>query len=209
MSSESSPKTFDLGRQRIGRIYAKALLDAAGEAGVVDLVLEEFESLLQDVVAVNPELREALTGQILSEEQRIAVLNKAFGDRMNQTLLTFLKVVTQHDRQDCLVEIYEATVKLNNEARGLVQVTATTATPMTEETAGSLASRLQQQLGKEIRLNPETDPEIIGGLVLQIGDTVIDGSVANRLKQVRRQALESTAQQAKNSLERFTNSSQS
>ncbi|MBA2115800.1 ATP synthase F1 subunit delta [Bremerella alba] len=210
MAGTSSDKqTFDLSRQRIGSVYAKALLGAADDAGQTEVVLDEFGSLIHDVIAQRDDLRHVISGSILSEEQRIAVLDKAFGDKMNSVLLTFLKVVTQHDRQNCLREIYDAAVKLNNERLGLVEVTAKTATELPQELSDSLTASLKAKLGREVVLKSEVDPSVIGGLVLHVGDTVFDGSVANRLKQLRQKALETTARQAKASLERFTNSTQS
>jgi len=207
--TSSDNQTFDLSRQRIGSVYAKALLGAADEAGQTDNVLDEFGSLIHDVIDQREDLRHAICGGILSEEQRIDVLDKAFGGKMSPVLLTFLKVVTQHERQDCLREIYAATVKLNNERRGLVEITAKTATELPQELSDSLTASLQAKLGREVVLKSEVDPSVIGGLVLHVGDTVFDGSVANRLKQLRQKALETTAQQAKASLERFTNPTQS
>ncbi|MFN3153711.1 ATP synthase F1 subunit delta [Bremerella sp.] len=207
--TSSDNQTFDLSRQRIGTVYAKALLGAADEAGQTDVVLDEFGSLIHDVIEQREDLRHAIAGSILSEEERINVLDKAFGGKMTPVLLTFLKVVTQHERQDCLREIYDAAVKLNNERLGLVEVTATTATNLPQELSDSLTASLKAKLGREVVLKSKVDPSVIGGLVLHVGDTVFDGSVANRLKQLRQKALETTAQQAKASLERFTNSTQS
>lgn len=207
--TSSDNQTFDLSRQRIGAVYAKALLGAADEAGQTDVVLDEFGSLIHDVIEQREDLRHAIAGSILSEEERINVLDKAFGGKMTPVLLTFLKVVTQHERQDCLREIYDAAVKLNNERLGLVEVTATTATDLPQELSDSLTASLKAKLGREVVLKSKVDPSVIGGLVLHVGDTVFDGSVANRLKQLRQKALETTAQQAKASLERFTNSTQS
>ena len=205
MAGETSDKpTFDIRRQRVGTIYAKALLGAADEAGKTAEVLDEFRSLLEDVIEVRSDLRHAIVGAILNEEERLAVLEKAFRGKMEPVLLTFLKVVTKHERQDSLHEIYAAAVKLNNERLGLIEVTATTAATMPEELANSLSQRLHKQLGRQVVLRSKVDPEVIGGLVLQVGDTVFDGSVANRLKQLRQQAIQITAQQAKASLERFT-----
>lgn len=207
--TSSDNQTFDLSRQRIGAVYAKALLGAADEAGQTDVVLDEFGSLIHDVIEQREDLRHAIAGSILSEEECINVLDKAFGGKMTPVLLTFLKVVTQHERQDCLREIYDAAVKLNNERLGLVEVTATTATDLPQELSDSLTASLKAKLGREVVLKSKVDPSVIGGLVLHVGDTVFDGSVANRLKQLRQKALETTAQQAKASLERFTNSTQS
>ncbi len=198
---------FDLSRQRIGTIYAKALLSSAEEAGNTEAVLQDFESLLSDVIAQREDLRHALVGSILNVEERQLVLDKAFAGKMEPLLLTFLKVVTQHGRQDCLREIYAAAVELNNQRLGVVEVVARTAFPLADDLRDSLAAQVRQKLGREVHLKTMIDPDVIGGLILHIGDTVIDGSVANRLAQLRHQALESTAQQARTSLERFTVSS--
>lgn len=206
--SSADNSTFDLGRQRIGTVYAKALLGAADNADQTAVVLDEFQSLLEDVIFQREDLRHAITGAILSEEQRIAILDKAFGDKMSPVLLTFLKVVTQHKRQDCLSEIYQAARQIDNQRRGLIEVTATTATELPEQLAGSLTDRLKEKLGREVVLKTKVDPNVIGGLVLHVGDTVFDGSIANQLQHLREKALANTAQQAKATLERFTNSTQ-
>lgn len=207
MAGETSDiPTFDLRRQRVGTIYAKALLGATDDAGNTAEVLDEFHSLLEDVIGAREDLRHLIAGSLLSEEERVALLDKCFAGKMNPLLLTFLKVVTNHGRQDSLREIYAAAVKLNNEQLGLVEVTATTAAAMPEALATSLTQRLGEQLGRQVVLRSRIDPDVIGGLVLQVGDTVFDGSVANRLKQLRQQALKTTAQQAKASLQRFTSS---
>lgn len=205
MATSSDKQSFNLSRQRIGAVYARALLDAATDAGTTADVLTDFESLLSDVIAPRNDLREALTGSMLKEEERISVLDKAFAGQMTPVLLTFLKVVTRHGRQDALAEIYAALVKLHHQRIGLVEVTAISAAEMPGDVIDSLTAKLQDRLGRSVALENRVDPELIGGLVVRIGDTVIDGSVANRLKQIRRQAQETMAKTAKDSLERFTN----
>jgi len=205
----SDKASFDLGRMRIGTIYANALLDCASDAGNTEGVLYDFQALFDDVISPREDMREAIMGSILSEEQRIDVLNKAFGGQMDGTLLTFLKVVTQHGRQDCLREIFAAAKRIHNQRSRRIEVTAKTASAMPDDLADSLAEQLREKLGQEVVLLREIDPSIIGGLVVRVGDTVIDGSVANRLRQLRQKALETTAREARASLGRFTSSQQS
>ncbi|MBI1247450.1 ATP synthase F1 subunit delta [bacterium] len=209
MSGNASDNSkFDLSRQRIGAVYAKALLASADQAGKTEIVLEELGSLIHDVIQQREDLRRVICGFITTHEHRVELLDKAFGGKMTPVLLTFLKVVSQHERQDCLAEIYDAAVMLNNERRGVVEVTATTATELSQDQFDSLVATLNTKLGREVVLKSEVDPDLIGGLILHVGDTVFDGSIANRLKQLRQKALETTAQEAKASLERFTNSTQ-
>ena len=74
---------------------------------------------------------------------------------------------------------------------------------MPQDIESSVAEKLKSMLGKEVILNVKTDPEIIGGMIVKVDDTVYDSSVANQLAQVREAALERTVQKVRNSLETF------
>src|SRR5215208_4907786 len=85
--------TLDAGRQHLGMVYGKALLGAAEKIGQSDQVVEELESLVSDVLDKLPTLEEALRTPRLTHEERLPILEKAFGGRMSPTLLTFMKVL--------------------------------------------------------------------------------------------------------------------
>src|SRR5262245_46105419 len=95
-------ETIDASRQHLGTVYAKALLGAAEKVGQADQVVEELESLVADVLNKLPALEEALKTPRLTHEERLPILDKAFGGKMSATALTFLKVVSKHGRLDCL-----------------------------------------------------------------------------------------------------------
>lgn len=197
---------FDLNRQKIGVTYAKALLEASESAGAVDEVLAQLGSLVHDLIAKHPGLREAFASRLILHEERVVVLDKAFAGKMHPTLLNFLKVVSRRDRQDCLFEIEAAAVRLRNEQLGLVAVLAKSAEPLSANSIARITEQLEAQLGQKVVLSTKVDPELIGGLVLQINDTVIDGSIANRLRRLRRETLDTAARQAREAMSRFTSS---
>ena len=93
MTQSDDQFRIDTDHQQLGAVYAKSLLAAAESAGETDRVLEEFDSLLDDVLAQLPKLRETLLSYRLKHEQKVELLDKAFGERMSKTLLNFLKVV--------------------------------------------------------------------------------------------------------------------
>lgn len=198
----NTTESFDSDRQRLGMVYAKALLDAAGDQ--VDLVMEELDSFVDDVLAHTPKLQNALSSPRLAVEEKNAILDKAFGERMNPTLLRFLKVVVAHERGDCYRDIRNAAQKLYNERRGRVEVVVKTAQPLDAGDADNIRQRLAGNLGREVIVDYQVDPELIGGLVVRVGDTVFDGSVANRLHRMRDVARQQTTQTIRNSLQRFT-----
>jgi F-type H+-transporting ATPase subunit delta len=201
--AKSKHDAIDSGRQHLGSVYAKALLGAADKAGQAEQVLAELESLVTDVLDKLPQLDEAFASPRLGAEEQSALIDRAFGGRMSITLIHFLKVVARHGRLDCLRAILRAAKTLYNELRGRVEITVQTAYPLSNPVRERIASKLTQMLGQQVVLDTEIKEDLLGGLVVRIGDTVYDGSLANRLLQMQEVTLEHTTQSIRESLERF------
>ena len=201
--SSSENRSFDSARERLGAVYAKGLLNASENEGVTDRVLSELGSLVDDVLDTLPGLEALLESPRVGIKQKRAILDRAFADKMTRLLLNFLKVVTDHGRLDCLREIRREADRLQNEIRGHVEVTVHTAAPLT----GPLLDQIQQQLtaalGQQVDLKSELDSELLGGLVVRVGDTVFDGSLSNRLERMRSDTLDRTQDLIRESLQRF------
>src|SRR5262245_28431342 len=144
--------TIDASRQHLGTVYAKALLGAAEKAGQADEVVEELESLVSDVLNKLPHLDEAMKTPRLSHEERLPILDKAFGGRLSPTTITFLKVVSKHGRLDCLRAIARAARKQLNMSRGRVEVIVESAHPLSNTLRERITGRLKQLLGREVIL---------------------------------------------------------
>jgi F-type H+-transporting ATPase subunit delta len=207
MADASKSTTIDPRRQQIGAVYAKALLGAAEKAGQTDAVAEELQSLVTDVLDKLPQLQAALASPRIGHEEKLTLIDRAFAGRMSDVLLNFLKVLSRHGRLDCLGAIAEAAQKQLNELKGRVEVWVTTAAPLSNPLREQIVTRLSALLGQEVVLKTKLDPEMLGGLVVRIGDTVFDGSVSARLVQMRQAAVEKTAARFRQSLEKFAVSS--
>lgn len=194
----------DIGRQQVGAIYAKALLGATEKTASTDDVLVEFGSLVHDVLDRFPGLDSTLSSPRVPVEGKTRLLDHVFSSRMSELLLTFLKVVCAHGRLDCLREIYQAALKQVHELRGLIEVQLTTAAPLDRPLVGQITDVLQQSLGRQVLLRETYDADLIGGLVVRVGDKIYDGSVANRLAQLRAEALDRTVQEIRAAAARFT-----
>jgi F-type H+-transporting ATPase subunit delta len=194
---------FDAGRQYLGTVYAKALLGAAEKAGNTGDVLEELESLVTDVFGKSPNLEAALASPRIGHDEKVRLLDRVFQGRMSKQLLNFLKVVSSHGRLDCLRAINRAALKLYNKMRNRVEVSVRTAEPVDAQLTEQIANRLRTVLRSDVELKTDVDPELIGGMVIRIGDTVYDGSVVDRLRRLRAETIEKTAQEFRQSLERF------
>lgn len=202
MAETNEQVAFDATRQQLGSVYAKALLGAAGDQA--DAVLEQLESFVDDVLAAHPKLDAALCSPRIAVTEKERILDAAFADKMHATLLRFLKVLVANGRMDCLREIRRAARELVNEQQGRVAVRVKTAEPVDEALAASISERLSQSLGRQVEMSCEVEPGLIGGLVVRVGDTVYDASVANRLRRLRETALQRTSETIRNTLDRFS-----
>ena len=201
--TQASTTSVDTGQQYLAAVYAKALLGATERAGNTETVLDELEALLSDVFQRLPTLENTLASPRVGQEEKLRLLELAFGSRVSQSLMDFLKVVAVRGRLDCLRAIARAARQQLNDLRGHVEVTLTTAEPLGEELLQQAMERLKTALGQQIDLSTTVNPDLIGGVVVRVGDTIFDGSVLNRLEQLRRAAHSQSAQQIRNELDRF------
>jgi len=203
MAKSRNSETIDAGRQHLGTVYAKALLGAAEKIGQADHVVEELEAIVSDVLNKLPQLDAMLKTPRLTHEERVPILERAFGGRLSPTTLTFLKVVSEHGRLDCLRAIARSARKQLNTVRGRVEVHVETAFPLSNPVRERIISRLRELLGREVVLSADINGDLLGGLVVRVGDTVYDASVAASLKRMAQVTLDHTKQNIRESLQRF------
>ena len=186
---QKNDSVFDDESMHVGPVYAKALLAAVGSSGNVDTIMEQFQSLINDVFDKQPVLEMALTNPKLPSEEKIRVLDKAFAGKMDPTLLTFLKVVSRRGRLNAIRGIYRAAASLRDEAVGRVRVLVTTAQQLDAAALSSLKEKLQNLFKKEVAITSKVDAAILGGLIVRVGDMVFDGSVDGQLKLLKKATL--------------------
>jgi F-type H+-transporting ATPase subunit delta len=158
---------------------------------------------LADVLDGLPDFDEALRTPRIDSAEKSRLLERVFGSRVAPLTMNFLKVVSSHERLDCLRAIERAAQKLVNDLHNRVEVLVETAAPLSNPLRQSIASRLGQMLGREVVLTTALNPDLLGGLVVRVGDTVYDGSLAGKLQAMQAVALEQTTAKIRESLERF------
>jgi F-type H+-transporting ATPase subunit delta len=131
------------------------------------------------------------------------MLDKVLGGRASESLLTFLKVVGNHGRLDCLRQIRREARKYFNDLRNRMEVSVATAQPLTDELRGRIYDTLRASLGRDVELDATVDEALIGGMIVRVGDTVYDSSLRNRLNQMRSQAVGRVGQEIRERAERF------
>jgi F-type H+-transporting ATPase subunit delta len=195
--------TFDPGQEQIGTVYAKALVAAAEKAGQSDQVVEELEEIVTEVFDKLPKIAAALTSPRLKHEEKLLMLDKALGGKVSTTTLNFLKVLSSHGRMGSIRATARSARKLLNESRNRVEVEVRTAAPLSNPLREAISTKLAAMLGREVVLNTKVDPELLGGVVVRVGDTLYDGSLSSKLLSIRSQAIERTAARFRDSLNKF------
>ncbi len=205
MVEAKQPTVFDSDQQQLGDVYARALLAFGAEAGNVDQLVDELGEVVETIDGVAG-LRDALESPRIGAGSKVDLLDKAFAGKVEKGLLHFLKVVGNKGRFDCLGAISSSAQALRDEMSGRVQAVVTSASPMDGKAVERITSQLSKTLGKEVSLQVLVDPEILGGIVVRVGDTVYDGSVINQLSQVRSRAVKRASDAIREKLDRFTTS---
>ena len=171
--------------QTVARRYAFALADVVAESGEAREVQQELKAWEQ-MLATNDSLRVAFANPTVPLDQKRAVLNRLIEiSRPRATTTNFLKVLLQNQRLTELAEINKKFDQVLDERAGLVAATVTTARPIPRDVHDRLEGTLASLTGKKVRIDFETDPELLGGVVTRIGSTVYDGSVRNQLQQIK------------------------
>jgi len=193
----------EVGVEHIANVYAEALLGAAEGAGQTVAVLEELDSLVADVLNPHPELERILASGVISPDERSGILDRVLGGQASPLVMTFLKVVSRHGRMGCLRAIQVQAHAIHRRKLGQVAVQVTTATPLEQAAAQRLRKALQPLLGGAPMLHERVDPAVIGGVVVRVGDTIYDASVARQLETMRQQMIDRSAHEIQSRRDRF------
>lgn len=174
--------------ETLARNYAATLFDLAQRHEG----LEAFAAGVDTVVGLldqNPSFRSFLETPRIADHEKKALLKRVFGEVLPRPLLNFLQVTVDKRRQRLLGLISEEFHALLDEHLGRTHVTVTLARPVDAGVLEELSGRLSDLLGKEAIPHVRINPAILGGVHLKTGDTVYDGTLRRRMKQLRRQLV--------------------
>ncbi len=181
----------------LAAIYARSLFELAEAQGGRELIegsLAELEDIIE-MARADRNFSEFLASRVLPVSDRAASLERIFKGRLSNLTLRFLQIVNEKGRLPHLTAIVAAYDRLVQEKFGRVEVDLYTPAPVSPEEIRAIRDRLREALGKEPIIHPYVDHAMIGGLKMQIGDRLIDGSIATRLRQFRdRLAREGSAE---------------
>lgn len=171
----------------LSNTYARALFELALQQGGQERA-EEISGELEDIVELtrsDARFNEFLASRVLGLRERDRSIEAIFSGRCSPLVLNFLRLLNRKRRLGYLPPMAQAFDRLVQEQFGRVEVDVFTPAPIDDAQLRSIRDRLASALGKEPVIHPYTDPGMIGGIKLRIGDQLIDASVSARLRQMR------------------------
>ncbi len=168
--------------------YAMALASFAAQNGKLDTFEKELDEIA-DYLKKNKVLETYLTHPKIRPVDKQALISEAFANFSNE-MQNFLNLLIEKKRWQHLEEINSLYKREANLYRGRVAVTVETAIPLQNELVRQIQSRLEQITKRPVDLSTQITPELIGGVKLKIGHQVIDASISNQLREMKRELLE-------------------
>lgn len=169
---------------RVARRYAVALMETAVEQKAVEPVAVDMNKL-GDLLKGSRELSLFIASPIIRAAKKKAVLQEVLKSVVGKEVLNFCLLMASKGREEHLPEVVEQFTELYNKRVGIVDVGVLSATPLQDDQQEKLRKKLEQYTSRKVLLNAGVDAELMGGLLIQIGDTVLDGSVRHQLERLK------------------------
>lgn len=175
---------------RVSARYAKSILDLANEQKCIDAILADMNTFIA-TVASNKELRNLLSSPIINGDKKMSVLKSVFEKGFQALTISFFAIVIRKKRENLLVDIAKNFVAQYNEMHHIATATVKSAIALSEQALNEIKSHIELQTGKKVSLSTKVEADLIGGVVVQIGDRLFDASIAGKLGKLKQELLNS------------------
>ncbi len=171
--------------EEIAEVYSRALFEVAREHDALDLIHDQLGEFA-DAVGDNRDLQLFFFSPYFSSEEKKEGVERVL-DGADEHLKRFLELLAERHRMPVLFRIRRAFDERWTEERRLLPVTVTAAVDLDESLVKDIGRRIEEQTDRTVELTSETDPDILGGLRVRVGNMVLDATVRNRLESLRKQ----------------------
>ena len=173
----------------ISKTYGDALFELAVEENKIDVLLEEIEQL-QNILAQNEDFGKLMNHPKIIKEEKIQVAENVFKGRISKELLGFLTIIISKDRYKEIDEILAYFIAEVKKYKGIGVATVTTAVPLREDQCRKIEQKLLETTEyKSMEMHYKQDASLIGGMVIRIGDRVVDSSISTKLNELQKELL--------------------
>jgi F-type H+-transporting ATPase subunit delta len=171
--------------EEIAQVYARALFEVATEQDDIDVVREQLGQFA-DALDESRELQMFFFSPYFSTEEKEEGLHKAVTGA-HEAVVNFLSLLLENHRMPVIFRVRRAYDALWEEENKLLPVSVTSAVALDDKTVKEIGDKIADQTGRKVDLSAQVDEDILGGIVVRVGNAVLDASVRNRLEQLRKQ----------------------
>jgi F-type H+-transporting ATPase subunit delta len=171
--------------EEIAQVYARSLFQVAKEMGLLDVIKEQLSQFAQ-ALNENRQMAIFLFSPYFSTAEKKAGLERAISGA-EPIFSNFLEALLERHRMPVIFRISAAYDQMWEDENKLLPVQVTSAVELDQETVKTIGDQIGEQTGRKIELSSEVDDGIIGGIVLRVGNVILDASIRNRLEQLRKQ----------------------
>jgi F-type H+-transporting ATPase subunit delta len=171
--------------EEIAEVYSRALFEVAREHGVLDRVHDELGQFV-DALDENRDLQVFLFSPYFSSEEKKEGVARIVSDA-DERFVNFLQLLAERHRMPVIFRIRRGFDAMWAEENRLLPVTVTSAVELDEGLVREIGQRIEEQTGRRVELSSNVDPDVLGGLIVRVGNMVLDASIRNRLESLRKQ----------------------
>ncbi len=171
--------------QEIADVYARSLFEVAQEQDALDVVHEQLGQFA-DELSESHDLQVFFFSPYFSAQEKKDGIEKVLEDA-DENLVRFLELLAERHRLPALFRIRRVFDGMWAEEQNLLTVTVTSAVELDDDTTKSIGDRIEEETGRTVELSSRVDPDVLGGLVIQVGNMILDRSVRSRLERLRRE----------------------
>ena len=171
--------------EELAEVYSRALFEVAQEHDVLDDLHEQLGQFA-DELDTNHDMQVFFFSPYFSSQEKKEGISKMI-DGANDHFLRFLELLAERHRMPAIFRIRRAFDQLYAEERKLLPVTVTSAVELDEDTVKEIGRKIEEQTGRKVELTTKVDPNVLGGLVMRVGNIVMDGTIRARLERLRKQ----------------------
>jgi F-type H+-transporting ATPase subunit delta len=167
----------------LARRYSQALFEIASQTSLdtIDAELRELTKLIEE----NDEVKNVLLHPHITLSVKKSIMDKLLGDNFSDVTRHFFYLLIDRKRESLLQDIQHEFTKLADEARQIVEAKVASAIELSPSQLGDLKKAIGRMTGKDVRIKSEVRGELIGGVLIQVGDRVMDGTIAHALNKMR------------------------
>ena len=174
--------------EEIAAVYARALFEVAKERGSLGEIRDQLRAFAR-ALDENRQLALFFFSPYFSADEKKEGLKRAV-ENADPVFMNFLEALIERSRMPVIFRIRDRYDRLWDEEEQVLPVQVTSAVELEDGTVESIGGRIREQTGRKVEITSQVDPDIIGGIVLRVGNSVLDASIRNRLNQLRRQVAQ-------------------